>query len=76
MLSVVFNGDASQLSALRAMSEGYPLRGKVLISTEPFGPQEVATSIPAPGEAWPESRLAVALGASIGMQASSGSPRS
>ncbi len=68
MLSVVFNGDASQLSALRAMSPGYPLRGKVLISDEPFGSPQQATTIPDPGEAWPESRLAVALGAGIGSE--------
>jgi putative ABC transport system permease protein len=68
MLSVVFNGDASQLSALRAMSAGYPLRGKVIISDEPFGPQQLAAGIPGPGEAWPESRLAVALGAGIGSE--------
>ncbi len=68
MLSVVFNGDASQLSALRAMSPGYPLRGKVLISDEPFGPPQQATTIPGAGEAWPESRLAVALGAGIGSE--------
>ena len=68
MLSVVFNGDASQLSALRAMSAGYPLRGKVMISDEPFGPQQQAAGIPGPGEAWPESRLAIALGAGIGSE--------
>src|SRR6185436_19425261 len=38
LLSVVFNGDASQLTALRAVSTGYPLRGKIMVSSEPFGP--------------------------------------
>src|SRR5688572_24720587 len=32
MLSVVFNGETSQLSAVRAVSAGYPLRGKVFIA--------------------------------------------
>src|SRR6186997_1843129 len=36
MLSVVFNGDANQLSALRAVSDGYPLRGRLTTSTELF----------------------------------------
>ncbi|NJO12923.1 MAG: hypothetical protein HC872_05035, partial [Gammaproteobacteria bacterium] len=30
MLSVVFNGERSQLTALRSVGPGYPLRGKVL----------------------------------------------
>ena len=75
LLSVVFNGDASQLSALRAVSAGYPLRGKVQVSDEPFGTQSEATSIPAPGEAWPESRLAAALGVSIGSEVAIGAAK-
>ncbi len=66
--SVVFNGDASQLSSLRAVSQGYPLRGKVKISDVPFGAPELATGIPGRGEVWPESRLAAALGAEVGTQ--------
>src|ERR1043165_5921787 len=33
--SVVFNGDANQLTSLRAVSPNYPLRGKVMLSNEP-----------------------------------------
>ena len=36
MFSVVFNGDDSQLTAVRAVSAGYPLRGKVMVSNEAF----------------------------------------
>ena len=68
LFSVVFNGDASQLSSLRAVSADYPLRGKVKLSDQPFGTPEFATAIPARGEVWPESRLAAALGASVGTQ--------
>jgi len=68
MPSVAFHGDVSQLMSLRAVSEGYPLRGKVMVSNEPFGTPELATGIPAPGEVWPESRLAAALGAQVGSQ--------
>jgi putative ABC transport system permease protein len=66
--SVVFNGDVSQLSSLRAVSAGYPLRGKVKLSDVPFGTPEIATGIPGRGEVWPESRLAAALGAEVGTQ--------
>ncbi len=75
MLSVVFNGDANQLSAVRAVSAEYPLRGTVKVSNEPFGAEEPAAGIPGPGEVWPESRLAVALGASIGSELAIGASR-
>ena len=68
LFSVVFNGDASQLSSLRAVSAEYPLRGQVKLSDQPFGNPEIATGIPARGEVWPESRLAAALGANVGTQ--------
>src|ERR1700754_3134076 len=36
LLSVVFNGERSQLTNLRAVGLGYPLRGKVLVANEAF----------------------------------------
>jgi putative ABC transport system permease protein len=66
LFSVVFNGDLNQLTSLRAVSEGYPLRGRVTLSDQPFGTPEPATGIPGRGEVWPDSRLAAALGAEIG----------
>jgi putative ABC transport system permease protein len=66
LFSVVFKGEASQLASLRAVSQGYPLRGKVKLSGEPFGAAEALVAHPGPGEVWPESRLAVALGANVG----------
>ena len=75
LLSVVFNGDASQLSAVRAVSSTYPLRGKVMVSTEPFGAPTLAAGIPGRGEVWPESRLAAAIGATIGTELSIGASK-
>jgi putative ABC transport system permease protein len=75
MFSVVFNGDDSQLTAVRAVSEEYPLRGKVMLSTEPFGPATVARGNPPRGEVWPDSRLAAALGATIGTELSIGASK-
>lgn len=66
LLSVVFNGDASQLTNLAAVSPGYPLRGRVLVSDEPFSRGMPARGIPPPGEIWPDSRLLAALGARVG----------
>ena len=75
LFSVVFNGDASQLTAVRAVSAGYPLRGKVMVADEPFTQGALAVGIPGHGEVWPESRLAVALNASIGTELSIGASK-
>jgi putative ABC transport system permease protein len=75
MFSVVFNGDVSQLTAVRAVSPEYPLRGKVLLSDEPFGKGAQVKGNPGRGEVWPDSRLAAALGASIGTELAIGASR-
>jgi putative ABC transport system permease protein len=72
LLSVVFNGEESQLTNLRAVGEGYPLRGNVMIADEPFVTGRVAGGIPARGEVWPDSKLLVAIGAEVGSQISIG----
>jgi putative ABC transport system permease protein len=64
--SVILKDDASALSAVRAVSDGYPLRGRVKIADEPFGPTHEAGGIPGPGEAWPEARLLAQLNANVG----------
>jgi putative ABC transport system permease protein len=66
MLSVVFNGDTSHLAELRAVSAGYPLRGALRTAGQPFATGTVAREIPSPGECWPDSRLAAALGVQVG----------
>jgi putative ABC transport system permease protein len=75
MLSVVFNGDLSQLTALRAVSPEYPLRGKVQLSDQPFGAPVPVVGNPGRGEVWPDSRLSAALGASIGTELSIGASK-
>ena len=66
LLSVVFDGDASQLTNLAAVTEGYPLRGRVLVAAEPFAKGVPAAGIPAPGEVWPDSKLLAAVGGRVG----------
>jgi putative ABC transport system permease protein len=66
LLSVVFNGDASQLTNVRAVTEGYPLRGRVLVADEPFGKGSPTAGIPAAGEIWPDSKLLAAIGGHVG----------
>jgi putative ABC transport system permease protein len=72
LLSVVFNGDASQLTNVVAVTPGYPLRGRVLLADEPFAPGVQATGVPAPGEVWPDSKLLAAVGGRVGSKLSIG----
>jgi putative ABC transport system permease protein len=64
--SVIFKGDDSALTAVRAVSDGYPLRGRVKVAEVPFGPAQEISTIPGPGEAWMEPRLFAQLGANVG----------
>src|SRR6185437_6645060 len=66
LLSAVFRGDSNQLAEVRAATAGYPLRGALSVADRPFATGTTTQSIPAPGQAWPDSRLAAALGASLG----------
>ena len=64
--SVVYKGEDSALTAIRAVSEGYPLRGRVKVADVPFGPAQETRAIPGAGEAWLEARLFAQLGAKVG----------
>jgi putative ABC transport system permease protein len=75
MPSVVFHGAESSLVTLRAVGEGYPLRGRVKTAERPFGPGTVTDGVPAPGEAWADSRLIAKLGADIGAEFTVGAHR-
>jgi putative ABC transport system permease protein len=64
--SVVLKGDDSALTAIRAVSASYPLRGRVKVAEVPFGPAHETTQLPGPGEAWLEPRVFGQLNARIG----------
>ena len=70
--SVVFFGDDSALTSLRAAGPGYPLRGLLKISDAPFQPARETTALPGHGEAWLDSRLLARLGAQVGDQVNVG----
>jgi putative ABC transport system permease protein len=72
-LSAIFAGDTNQLADVRAVSDGYPLRGSLTVADRAFAAGTPIRSIPAPGEAWPDSRLAAALGATLGSELTVGS---
>ena len=67
MASVVFAGEGNTLSAVRAVSPGYPLRGKLKTAGKLLGEASETYTVPAPGQAWAAPRLLARLGAGTGM---------
>jgi putative ABC transport system permease protein len=66
MPSVVFEGDRSTLSSIRATTSGYPLRGRLKTAPRLLSEASETEDIPAPGEAWASTRLLARLGADTG----------
>jgi len=66
--SVVLAGDEMTLAAVKAVDEGYPLRGSLKVSTRLQQAGEAVTHGPAAGEVWVEPRLLALLGAKVGDQ--------
>lgn len=62
MASMAFANERMQLSSLKAVSDGYPLRGNLRIADAPFSAtSQVVQHGPAPGEAWLASSMASLL---------------
>ena len=59
-------GGATKLVALKAVSEGYPLRGNVQVASAPDGPAQVTRDIPAKGEVWVDGPLLESLALKVG----------
>lgn len=51
----------SQLTDIRSVGPGYPLRGQIRLADQLFGPERVAREIPAVGTAWIDDRLLTRL---------------
>ncbi|GAB2656072.1 ABC transporter permease [Arenimonas aestuarii] len=64
--SMVRVGESLRLGDLKAMAEGFPLRGEFIVLERAGGPESVAGGIPAPGTIWMSRAGAEALDASIG----------
>ncbi len=64
--SVVLHDGATQLVQAKAVTTGYPLRGRLMTRETITGEDRVSEQIPAPGEAWLEDRLLPLLGLEIG----------
>ncbi len=55
--SVIWYGDSNHLAGLKAVAEGYPLKGELRTAQAPLHPESSATGIPAPGTAWVDAQL-------------------
>src|SRR5690606_33326855 len=64
--SVTSSASEMPLSRIQPVASGYPLRGEVRISQQPFGAEHLAVGIPEPGTIWIEPRLLNVLGLDIG----------
>ncbi|MBS4037890.1 MAG: FtsX-like permease family protein [Hydrogenophaga sp.] len=60
------DGGAARLVALKAVSDGYPLRGTLRVATGPDAPDEAVKSIPPAGSVWVDAALLVALDLKMG----------
>ncbi len=64
--SMISNGDDNQLSDIKVVTDGYPLRGQLHLAANMNQPHSltetrVADSIPVPGTAWVDKKLMVQL---------------
>jgi putative ABC transport system permease protein len=75
MPSVVFAGDANTLAAINAVTDGYPLRGRLKTAERLLGEARVVDDVPPPGEAWASPRLLARLGADTGTDVEVGNAR-
>ncbi len=62
---VIADGE-SQLVALKAVSDGYPLRGQLRASSRLFAPDAQVDDAPVPGQAWAAVSLYSKLGLQVG----------
>ena len=68
--SMVSRADAPNANAVltdvKAVGDGYPLRGAITLADAQSGAERAARGIPASGEAWIDARLAERTGAQVG----------
>jgi putative ABC transport system permease protein len=65
-ISMARGAEDSQLAGVKAVSESYPLRGRLRIAPAPGAPDAPAASGPARGSVWLDERLVSSLGAPVG----------
>lgn len=64
--SVVVAGETMQMSDVKAVESGYPIRGELRTADMLFGTEVVTDELPQPGTVWVDSRLLQTLGLEVG----------
>ena len=64
--SMAFGEQQMSLVDLRAVGQGYPLKGDIKVANEPFGTPLITQQRPSPGEIWIDSRLFQLLDVKLG----------
>lgn len=64
--SMVSSGNHTQLVALKAVSQGYPLRGQLRLADSPTGKGEAYQQLPAAGTVWVDAQVLSLLNISLG----------
>ncbi|HEY4636771.1 MAG TPA: ABC transporter permease, partial [Burkholderiales bacterium] len=65
-ISMARGANGNQLAGVKAVTENYPLRGRLRIASAPNAPDAPADGGPRRGTVWPEERLVSSLGAPVG----------
>jgi putative ABC transport system permease protein len=65
-ISMALRGEKNQLAGVKAVTENYPLRGRLRKAPSLGAPDAVAERGPAPGTVWIEERMVTALDAPVG----------
>ena len=65
-ISMALRGEQNQLAGVKAVTENYPLRGRLRRASALGAPDAPAERGPAPGTVWVEERMVTALGAPVG----------
>ncbi len=60
------DGDRNSLAAVKAVSSGYPLRGRLRVSEAPGAPDAPTADVPGQGDVWVDAQLLQSIGASVG----------
>ena len=64
--SMLFADGELKLASVKAVEDGYPLRGSLVVGTRPFDAGAATEVLPARGEVWLDSRLFQSLGVDVG----------
>lgn len=75
LISMSRQAGAAHIAGVKAVSEGYPLRGKLRTAPALNVPDQEATGVPPPGHVWVDERLASAIGAQVGTSLELGNTR-